>query len=55
MASGKSTEKKEERMVTIRYRKDGKPIHRVDKAGNPIPRERLSKKERMRRRREEKE
>jgi hypothetical protein len=50
MAFGKSLEKPEPRMVTIHYRKDGQPIQRLDKSGNPIPRVRMSKKERRRRR-----
>jgi hypothetical protein len=41
-------------MVKIRYRKVGQPIRKIDGTGNPIPRERKSKKERLKDRRHEK-
>jgi hypothetical protein len=55
MASGKSLEKQEPRLVKVRYRKDGQPIQRVDAKGNPVRRVRMSKKERRRLRREERD
>jgi hypothetical protein len=52
MASGKSLEKPKSYMVTLHYRKDGQPIHMVDKNGKPVNRVRMSKKERLRLRKE---
>ncbi|GHT57918.1 hypothetical protein FACS1894109_11070 [Spirochaetia bacterium] len=46
MATGKSLEKKEPHMVRVYYNKDGSPIKRQQ------PKEHMSKKERLRQRRE---
>jgi hypothetical protein len=48
MASGKSLKKPEPRSVTL-YHNNGQPVHRA------YPKERMSKKKRLRQRREEKE
>jgi hypothetical protein len=50
MASGKSLEEKKPHQVVLHYRKDGQPIQMVDKNGIPVKRQRMSKKERLRRR-----
>ncbi|GHU59190.1 hypothetical protein FACS189444_4050 [Spirochaetia bacterium] len=47
-------QKGKQHMVKIRYRKDGQPIRKIDRTGKPIPRERKSKKERLKERRQEK-
>jgi hypothetical protein len=47
-------QKGKQHMVKIRYRKDGQPIRKIDRTGKPIPRERKSKKERLKERRHEK-
>jgi hypothetical protein len=52
MASGKSLEKPKPHMVTLHSRKDGQPIHMVDKNGKPVDRVRMSKKNRIRLRKE---
>jgi hypothetical protein len=52
MASGKSLKKGEPYMATLHYRKDGQPIKMVDKNGKPVNRTRMSKKERLRLRKE---
>jgi hypothetical protein len=52
MASGKSLEKPAPHMGTLYSRRDGQPIHMVDKYGKLVDRVRMSKKERLRLRRE---
>jgi hypothetical protein len=55
MASGKSLEKPPVREAVLHYNKNGLPVRNVDENGFVIERVRMSKKERLRRRREEKE